>query len=142
MKNFILTLTILLLFISAEAQTRLKIEDRRFWNEFIDSCNVTPANVQSKFEAFCNKKGCHYEFKDFIIAVQAGIVDYRNKALDEIHTGKTVYDGSDNQFMATISKIDGIAGPKTLAWKFPNEQEKIYNKFGTLVRVKDNTLYR
>lgn len=98
-------------------------QQRQLWNRFI-ALNPTPQNARDVF----NSLHSGYDFCEFTVMVQRDIKAYRSAALDEIHTGKASFDRPDSLFMPGLSKIDGIAGVKTLHWKFPEEQYLNVNK--------------
>lgn len=54
--------------------------------------------------------------------VQAAMIDYKQKVVSAIKTGKVQFgDGvNENNFMSNISKVDGVLGQLTSQWAFPS----------------------
>ncbi|WP_342646555.1 hypothetical protein [Mucilaginibacter sp. CSA2-8R] len=143
MRKVIFTLLCTLLISSAFAQFNSSRDDRAYWNGFVDyvqakgftgskDMNRRDLNIAEKlFHDYnaVNKRSVDY--KSFVTLVQRDIQQYRKQALDQIKISRVkhaknsnyplMFKGTDEQFMAGLSVVDGFAGVQTTAWRFPNE---------------------
>jgi hypothetical protein len=58
--------------------------------------------------------------KDLILPIQREFQTYRQKALENIKTGKATFNGKEEDFMPGLSKLDGYPGRYTTSYKFPS----------------------
>lgn len=143
MRKSIFTFLFTLLISSAFAQFTSSREDRAYWNGFVDyvqakgfigskDLNRRDLNIAEKlFDSYnaANKRSVDY--KSFVTLVQRDIQQYRKQALEQIKISRVkhaknsnyplMFKGTDDEFMAGLSVVDGFAGVQTTAWRFPNE---------------------
>jgi len=133
-------------------------EDRAFWNSYIDnwekkglrgSPKMDAADLsRAEFEAFAKQSGKPYIYESFIPSVQNSIVNYRNKAIDQIKAGKASWpgykgDGNFEGFMPNLSALDGLAGQYTTSYKFPSEVVPVTNTAtGNVDSKVSNSIYK
>lgn len=143
MRKVIFTFLCTLFISSAFAQFSTSKDDRAYWNGFVDyvqakgykghkQLNRRDLNISEKlfteYNAY-NKRNVDY--KSFVTLVQRDIQQYRKQALEQIKVSRVkhaknasyplMFKGTDNEFMAGLSIVDGFAGVQTTAWRFPNE---------------------
>ncbi len=149
MKKLILIILVSIsLNLSAQQLSR---SERQIWNGFIEyleaknlrgSTKLDNHNIsKQQFEAYCNANGLSLDYATYVKRVQAEISAYRLKALNQIRTGRAVFDGTDAEFMPGLSVVDGWAGSKTTNYKFPSDSVEILNSKGIKVGIKPNTTY-
>lgn len=109
---------------------------RNIWNQYVDYLDSLkikgspklndPKLAKKYFDEFTLKNKLNLDYNTFIPQVQSSMIDYRNKAIDQIKTGKAGWDKYDPKaqdpfagFMKDLSRNDGIAGQQTTNWKFP-----------------------
>lgn len=135
----------------------LSSEDRAFWNSYIDhlekkglkgSPKLDAADLsRAEFDAYVQQSGKPYNYDEFIPSVQAGIIDYRNRAIENIKNGAATWsgykgDGNFDGFMANLSALDGLAGQYTTGYKFPAEVIPVKNlTTGVVDQKARNTTY-
>ena len=111
---------------------------RAQWNKYVDYLDTVgmkgspdldhPATAQKYYDQWAKTNNVNEPYNTFVPSVQGEMINYRNKAIQQIKSGKAVFDGDpDKQFMTNLSQNDGIAGQKTTSWKFPNEIMPIQN---------------
>lgn len=142
--------------------TGLDAKDRAFWNGFVryvqqkgyrgsPELDRRDLSLSKKLFAEYNSlnKGA-YDYDRFVPMVQQHIADYRQKAIENIKAGKSGivgYTGDptkfdfDNKFMMGLSAVDGWAGSKTTAWRFPNEKVPVTDQYGNKLREDRNELF-
>jgi hypothetical protein len=135
----------------------LSSEDRAFWNSYIDhlekkglkgSPKMDAADLsRAEFEAYTRQTGKPYAYESFIPSVQNSIISYRNKAIDQIKSGKASWpgykgDGNFDGFMPNLSALDGLAGQYTTNYRFPSEVIPVMNmQTGVQDRTTTNSTY-
>lgn len=123
----------------------LTSDERGHWNNFVDFVDTKgykgspeldrkDQNLSRQlWDEFSASSGINKGYDEFIPVVQHNISEYRNRAIDNIKSGKMKLSNFtpeqlnspdfdwDNNFMAGLSGIDGWAGSRTTSWKFPKE---------------------
>lgn len=125
----------------------LSSKDRNFWNGFVDyvekkglkgSADLDKRDLGLSKKLFDEYAKGAYTYEEFIPTVQQSIADYRNTAIQKARRGEIQIPGVDytnkaqpvdvgdealkNMFMSGLSDVDGWAGSRTTAWRFPREQ--------------------
>jgi len=120
-------------------------DDRQHWNGFVDyvakkgyagsdKLDSRDTKLSRKlFDEYSKSTGKAYDYDTYVPAIQGEISKYRDNSIQKIKAGQmavtnpdgSVYKGDrntydyDNNFMVGLSNVDGWAGSKTTAWKFP-----------------------
>ncbi len=143
MRQVFFTFFFTLLISSSFAQFNSSRDDRAYWNGFVDyvqakgltgskDLNRRDLNIAEKlFHDYNSVNKRSVDYKSFVTLVQRDIQQYRKQALDQIKISRVkhaknpnyplMFKGTDEQFMAGLSVVDGFAGVQTTAWRFPNE---------------------
>ncbi len=99
------------------------------WNKYVDWLDTK--GMKGKPELDTDKVGFKYleQYRkenpntiltpDLVLPIQQEFQTYRTKALENIKAGKAKFDGTDEQFMPGLSKLDGYPGRYTTSYKFP-----------------------
>jgi len=123
---------------------------RQQWNGFVDfvaakglkgspKLDQRDTNLSKKlFEEYSKQNKLQLNYDEFIPKVQQDISNYRTKALEQIKSGKAVFNGAEEDFMPGLSNVDGWAGSRTTSYKFPSD--KIVNP-ATNTPIAPNTVY-
>lgn len=146
MKTTLLIIAFALSSLMTKAQTLTRAE-RNYWNGFVtylDSVGLRGSvkldNHDLSKQLFNQYSKGAVDYTTFVTRVQTDLQAYRAKALQQIKAGKALFNGTDAEFMPGLSVIDGWAGSKTTAYKFPNEVVKVMN--GNKVdSLKHNNVY-
>src|SRR5450631_3164460 len=99
------------------------------WNKFIDfakskgyagnaALDHDPTLRQKVFDQYNKANPNDAVSQDMVKPVQNEIQNYKQKALDNIKANPGSYTGKTDNFMPTISQVDGIFGQKTSQWSF------------------------
>lgn len=106
------------------------------WNKFVDW--MAAKGVKGKPELDTNQLGFKYLddyikenpntvlSRELVLPIQREFQTYRTKALENIKAGKAKFDGTEEQFMPGLSKLDGYPGQFTTNYKFPSESTTFF----------------
>ena len=140
----------------------LNANDRAFWNGFVQyvqkkglkgspELDKRDLNLSKKlFSEYSAANNAAYDYDTFVPQVQQHISDYRNKAIEQIKTGKAQLPGYNNDpkfdfdanFMSGLSAVDGWAGSKTTSWQFPQEKMVVKDPNGNKVKELPNAIFQ
>ena len=141
----------------------LNAKDRSFWNGFVGyvqskglkgspDLDKRSLNLSKKlFSEYSEANKGTYNYDTFIPQVQQHISDYRTKAIEHINAGKSGiagYTGDpkdydfDKEFMSGLSAVDGWAGSKTTAWRFPQENMEVTDVKGNKIKQLPNQIFK
>jgi len=111
--------------VDPKADDNLKSE----WNKYLDFLDTKKVRGNPSLDT--NQEGFKYldEYikanpgtilsRESILPIQKALLEYRNKGIENIQSGKATYDKPIETFMEGLSKLDGYPGQFTTRYKFP-----------------------